>query len=65
MDMTVGEWFQQRSFHHQDFRALATSGSATQSLTTTLILPTRNEAGTIGPILDTVARLTERSAARC
>src|SRR5450755_459540 len=61
MDMTVREWFEARSFHHQDFRALASSGWPRSGLTTTLILPTRNVAQTIGPILAEVARLNERT----
>ena len=60
MDITVWEWFEQRSFHFRDFQNLA-SGGTMHPLTTTLVLPTRNVAGTIGPILDTVARLNERS----
>jgi glucosyl-3-phosphoglycerate synthase len=61
MEMTVWEWFGRRSFHHRDFRGLANPGGMGSVPTTTLILPTRNVAATIGPILDTVARLNERS----
>ena len=61
MNITVWEWFEQRSFHFRDFRDLAEGGATRNPLTTTLVLPTRNVAGTIGPILDTVARLHERS----
>src|SRR6266849_2491430 len=61
MYMTVWDWFEQRSFHHRDFSALANSGETTRRPAVTLILPTREVAGTIGPILDTVARLNERS----
>jgi glucosyl-3-phosphoglycerate synthase len=61
MEMTVWDWFEQRSFHHQDFCGLASPGGAGHQLSTTLILPARNVAGTIGPILDAVARLNERS----
>ncbi len=56
MQMTVWDWFRQRSFHHQDFSGLADPGERT----VTLILPAREVASTIGPILDTVARLNER-----
>src|SRR5580693_595558 len=56
MDMTVWEWFRRRSFHHGDYRGLAAGGQ-----TTTLILPARNVAATIGPILDTVAVLRART----
>src|SRR5271165_3524319 len=61
MDITVWEWFEQRSFHFRDFQDLAESGATRNPLTTTLVLPTRNVADTIGPILDTVTRLNERT----
>jgi glucosyl-3-phosphoglycerate synthase len=61
MEMTVWEWFEQRSFHHHDFHDLGRVSRLRRQLTTTLILPTRNVAATIGPILDVVARLNERS----
>ena len=61
MQMPVRDWFEQRSFHHQDFSGLASSGEAIRRPAITLILPAREVAGTIGPILDTVARLNERS----
>jgi glucosyl-3-phosphoglycerate synthase len=61
MEMTVWEWFEQRSFHYRDFCGLANPGGPGRRLTTTLILPTHNVADTIGPILDTAARLNERS----
>jgi glucosyl-3-phosphoglycerate synthase len=56
MDMTVWDWFGQRSFHHRDFGELAACAQST-----TLILPTRNVAATIGPILATVAALRDRT----
>ena len=56
MDMTVWEWFRRRSFHHGDYRGLVAGDR-----TTTLILPARNVAATIGPILDTVAGLQART----
>ena len=61
MHMSVRDWFEQRSFHHQDFSGLARSGAPSRRPAVTLILPAREVAGTIGPILDTVARLNERS----
>src|SRR5580704_11721457 len=61
MHMPVRDWFEQRSFNHQDFSDLASSGEATRRPGITLILPAREVAGTIGPILDTVASLNERS----
>ena len=61
MDITVWEWFEQRSFHFRDFQNLAEGGATRNPLTTTLVLPTRNVADTIGPILDTVNRLNERT----
>ena len=60
MEITVWEWFEQCSFHYQDFRGLL-DGADRLPLTTTLVLPTRNTAETIGPILDTVARLNDRT----
>ena len=59
--MPVRDWFEQRSFHRQDFSDLASSGEAMRRPAITLILPAREVAGTIGPILDTVTRLNERS----
>jgi Esterase-like activity of phytase/Glycosyl transferase family 2 len=61
VEMTVRDWFEQRSFHHRDFGRLAVSGPAVRQSAVTLILPAREVAATIGPILDTVARLNERS----
>ena len=61
MNITVWEWFEQRSFHFRDFQNLAEGGATRNPLTTTLVLPTRNVADTIGPILDTVARLNART----
>src|SRR5580658_524571 len=61
MNMTVWEWFEQHSFHYRDFSELARPGGPPGRLTATLILPTRNVAATIGPILDAVARLNERT----
>ena len=60
MDITVWEWFEKRSFHFRDFRSL-TEGADRLPLTTTLVLPTRNTADTIGPILDTVNQLNDRT----
>jgi glucosyl-3-phosphoglycerate synthase len=61
MEMTVWEWFEQRSFHHREFSELSCASGPGRPLTTTLILPTRNVAATIGPILDAVARLNDRT----
>jgi glucosyl-3-phosphoglycerate synthase len=61
MDMTVQDWFEQRSFHRRDFTSLAEPGAAVRRPAVTLILPTREVADTIGPILATVTRLNERS----
>jgi glucosyl-3-phosphoglycerate synthase len=55
MNVPVWDWFQQRSFHHRDFRDLDS-----RAATVSLIFPTREVAGTIGPILDTIAGLSER-----
>ncbi len=61
MKMTVWEWFEQRSFHYRDFSDLASAGGLARTLTTTLVLPTREVAQTIGPILEAVAGLNERT----
>src|SRR6266702_3047397 len=61
MNMTVWDWFEQRSFSHREFSELAGSAEATRSPVVTLVLPAREVAGTIGPILYTVASLNDRS----
>ena len=61
MNMTVWEWFEQRSYHHRDFRALALSGNGPERPSTTLIFPARNVAGTIGTILTVVNGLQART----
>src|SRR5580692_10400414 len=61
MEMTIWEWFEQRSFHYRDFSELASGDGPGRELSTTLILPTRNVAATIGPILDAVSRLRDRT----
>jgi glucosyl-3-phosphoglycerate synthase len=61
MDMTVRDWFDARSFRHEDFSGLADSAWRPDRPTTTLIFPGRNVADTIGPILQTVGRLRERT----
>src|ERR1039458_782392 len=61
MMTNVRDWFEQRSFSHEAFAALGTPGQAPREVSTTLIFPTRNVAGTIGPILAEVARLNDRT----
>ena len=61
MNMTVWEWFEHRSFHYRDFRDLAVTGGWAERPSTTLILPARNVAGTIGSILSVVADLRART----
>ena len=62
MNMTVWEWFEQRSYHHRDFAGLAvSSGNGAERPSTTLIFPARNVAGTIGTILSVVADLRART----
>src|SRR5246127_4421946 len=61
MNMTVWEWFEQRSYHHRDFRGLALPVSGVERPSTTLIFPARNVAGTIGGILAVVADLRART----
>lgn len=54
------EWFDERSFRHRDFAGLAEGGSRSPA-TVSLVLPARNVAQTIGPILHQVKSLNERS----
>ena len=61
MNMTVWEWFEQRSYHHRDFRDLALPVNGVERPSTTLIFPARNVAGTIGGILTVVADLQART----
>src|SRR5262252_4445341 len=61
MNMTVWEWFEQRSYHHRDFGGLALSGNRPERPSATLIFPARNVAGTIGTILTVVAGLQSRT----
>jgi glucosyl-3-phosphoglycerate synthase len=61
MDMTVRDWFETRSFRHQDFHVLASADWPQGGQSVTLILPTRNVADTIGPILATVRQLRDRT----
>ena len=61
MNMTVWEWFEQRSYHHRDFSGLVLSGNGSERPSTTLIFPARNVAGTIGTILTVVAGLQART----
>ena len=61
MNMTVWEWFEQRSYHHRDFGGLALSGNRPERPSATLIFPARNVAGTIGTILTVVTGLRART----
>jgi glucosyl-3-phosphoglycerate synthase len=61
MSMTVWQWFEQRSFLHRDFQGLGLAGNDAKRPTTTLVLPGRNVAGTIGTILDVVAAHREKT----
>ena len=61
MNMTVWEWFEQRSFHHRDFRGLGLSSNGAERPSTSLIFPARNVAGTIGTILTIVSDLQART----
>jgi glucosyl-3-phosphoglycerate synthase len=66
MGMAVWQWFEQRSFRHGDFQGLALPSTVgipggSRRLTTSMILPGRNVAGTIGAILDVVTGLRART----
>jgi glucosyl-3-phosphoglycerate synthase len=64
MEMSAGDWFEQRSFRHRDFADLAAPGPGGRRspATVSLVLPARNVADTIGPILDQVTRMCLRSS---
>ena len=55
--MDMRNWFDTRSYRHQDFEGVRPPAGQTA----TLILPTRNVADTIGPILSAVTDLRERT----
>ncbi len=58
--MRTREWFQAHSFHYQEFgdlRELSTR-KRQRGITATLVLPTRNVAETIVPVLDEVSYLS-------
>src|SRR5258708_3813085 len=63
MEIGARDWFEERSFHHRDFAGLAEPPAAgpRSPATVSLVLPTRNVAETIGPILDEITRLNLRS----
>src|ERR1700689_5874468 len=62
MNMTVWEWFEQRSYHYRDFSGLAqSSDTRAETPSTTLIFPARNVAGTIVSILTVVQGLRARA----
>jgi glucosyl-3-phosphoglycerate synthase len=62
MQVSARDWFDERSFRYQDFAGLAGPGrpGARSPATVSLVLPAREVAETIGPILDHVSRLNER-----
>jgi glucosyl-3-phosphoglycerate synthase len=64
VEISARDWFEERSFRHQDFAGLAEPGPGARRspATVSLVLPTRNVAETIGPILDQVTRLRLRSS---
>jgi glucosyl-3-phosphoglycerate synthase len=51
-----GEWFRRRTYHHSRFADLETLVRAKRGRTVSVCLPTRNEAGTIGAVVDGVRR---------
>jgi glucosyl-3-phosphoglycerate synthase len=55
--MDIRDWFDTRSFRHQDFEGIGPHTGQT----VTLILPARSVADTIGPILTAVAELREQT----
>jgi glucosyl-3-phosphoglycerate synthase len=59
--MTLWEWFEERSFHYDQFSRLTEPGGFPRDVTASLVLPARNVADTIGQILDAVNRLNDRT----
>jgi glucosyl-3-phosphoglycerate synthase len=57
------EWFQDRSFRHDQFADVVALAKIKRDVgaTVSLVLPTREVAATVGPILDEVALLNERA----
>jgi glucosyl-3-phosphoglycerate synthase len=58
--MRTRDWFRSHSFHHSQFGDARELGQLKREreVTVSLILPTRNVAGTIGSVLDEVERLS-------
>ena len=56
---TVSTWFEKRSFHHSSYAdtAMLAAVKGDQGRTVTVVLPTKNVAETIGPILEVIQRL--------
>jgi glucosyl-3-phosphoglycerate synthase len=57
---TALDWQRRRSFHHSDFPPERVAGERTQSVS--VCLPARDEAATIGRIVEVLADLRERGA---
>ena len=51
-----GEWFRKRTYHHSRFSDLAALVRAKRGRTVSVCLPTRNEAATVGVVVDGIRR---------
>jgi glucosyl-3-phosphoglycerate synthase len=51
-----GEWFQKRTYHHSRFSDLDRLAQAKRGRTVSVCLPTRNEAATVGEVVDVIRR---------
>jgi glucosyl-3-phosphoglycerate synthase len=51
-----GEWFRRRTYHHSRFADLETLVRAKRGRTVSVCLPTRNEAATVGAVVDGIRR---------
>ena len=51
-----GEWFQKRTYHHSRFSDLDRLVQAKGGRTVSVCLPTRNEAATVGVVVDVIRR---------
>jgi glucosyl-3-phosphoglycerate synthase len=61
---TVGTWFEKRSFHHTSYADIAALARSKAELgrSVTVVLPTRNVADTIGPIIGEIQALNAHDA---
>src|ERR671933_975543 len=63
MPATVTEWFEQRSYRHEEFEDVESLAHRKRELdlTVSLVLPGRNVADTVGGIIEQIINLNERT----